>query len=66
VLKAALTALYYAKIEGPAYKPVDTYIMNPKAVSIGELYGEVNNLTLEWRDGLMGIMVRNAVRVSRE
>ncbi|ODM98966.1 Dynein heavy chain 6, axonemal [Orchesella cincta] len=62
VLKAALTALYNLKVEGQHFKPVDTYVLNPKAVSLGELYGEVNNLTLEWRDGLLGIMVRNSVR----
>lgn len=37
--------------------------MNPKAVTAGELYGEVNPFTLEWRDGLMGIMMRTAVQV---
>ena len=48
---------------GPHYQPVRTYILNPKAVTAGELYGEVNPFTLEWRDGLMGIMVRAAVQV---
>jgi hypothetical protein len=32
---------------------------------MGELYGEVNKLTLEWRDGLMAISVRQAVQVER-
>jgi dynein heavy chain len=50
-------------IEGPYYHPVHTYTMNPKAVTAGELYGEVNIYTLEWRDGLMGIMMRTAVQV---
>lgn len=49
--------------EGAMYHQVHTYIMNPKAVSAGELYGEVNAFTLEWRDGLMGIMMRTAVQV---
>lgn len=53
-------------IEGPYYHPVRTYIMNPKAVTAGELYGEVNPFTLEWRDGLMGIMVRLAVQCTEE
>lgn len=48
---------------GPYYHPVQTYIMNPKAVTAGELYGEVNPFTMEWRDGLMGIMMRTAVQV---
>lgn len=50
--------------ESPYYQPVRTYIMNPKAVTAGELYGEVNPFTLEWKDGLMGIMVRAAVQVN--
>jgi len=49
--------------QGQYYHPVRTYIMNPKAVSAGELYGEVNPFTMEWRDGLMGIMMRTAVQV---
>ena len=51
-------------MEGPHYRPVNTYTINPKSVTMGELYGEVNPLTLEWRDGLLGIFVRLAVQVS--
>lgn len=47
------------------YRPVRTYTLNPKAVTVGELYGEVNPFTLEWKDGLMGVMMRNAVGVRR-
>lgn len=35
-----------------------------QAVSMGELYGEINKLTMEWRDGLMAITVRVCVQVS--
>ncbi|KAL7403678.1 hypothetical protein ABVT39_003711 [Epinephelus coioides] len=45
----------------PFYQHVKTYILNPKSVTMGELYGEVNTLTLEWRDGLMALSVRDAV-----
>ncbi|XP_042075509.1 LOW QUALITY PROTEIN: dynein axonemal heavy chain 6 [Haplochromis burtoni] len=45
----------------PFYQPVKTYVLNPKSVSMGELYGEINPLTLEWRDGLMALSVRDAV-----
>ena len=50
--------------DNPQYQPVHTYVMNPKAVSMGELYGEVNKLTLEWQDGLMATIVRITVNVS--
>lgn len=51
-------------IPGNMFRPVRSYIMNPKAISAGELYGEVNPFTFEWKDGLMGIMMRTAVTVS--
>ncbi|CAG5929115.1 unnamed protein product [Menidia menidia] len=47
--------------DNPFYKPVQIHVLNPKSVSMGELYGEVNSLTLEWRDGLMALTVRGAV-----
>ncbi|KAM7393703.1 hypothetical protein PAMP_020556 [Pampus punctatissimus] len=49
------------KARNPFYQPVKTYVLNPKSVTMGELYGEVNTLTLEWRDGLMALSVRDAV-----
>ena len=30
---------------------------------MGELYGEVNKLTMEWQDGLMAVSVRHSVQV---
>ncbi|XP_071788570.1 dynein axonemal heavy chain 6-like isoform X3 [Asterias amurensis] len=58
ILQEALTELHKAGEDSPYYQPVKTYILNPKAVSMGELYGEVNKLTLEWQDGLMATIVR--------
>lgn len=52
-------------MEHPDYLPVRKYIMNPKAVTIGELYGEVNPTTLEWRDGILGMAVRYYVHLYR-
>ncbi|XP_076263714.1 dynein heavy chain at 16F [Rhynchophorus ferrugineus] len=65
-LNWSLTKMYEEGHEGPHYHPVRTYAMNPKAVTAGELYGEVNPFTLEWRDGLMGIMMRTAVQFTNE
>ncbi|XP_061839883.1 dynein axonemal heavy chain 6 isoform X3 [Nerophis lumbriciformis] len=63
VLADALITLYNSewRDSNPFYQPVRTYILNPKSVTMGELYGEINNLTLEWRDGLMALSVRDAV-----
>lgn len=33
-------------------------ILNPKAVSIGELYGDMNHLTQDWKDGLASAIFR--------
>ncbi|XP_036933614.1 dynein heavy chain 6, axonemal [Acanthopagrus latus] len=49
------------KENNPFFQSVKTYVINPKSVTVGELYGEANTLTLEWRDGLMALSVRHAV-----
>ncbi|XP_066905836.1 dynein axonemal heavy chain 6 isoform X2 [Halyomorpha halys] len=66
VLKDTLGTLHQLKIEGPFYRPVLINTLNPKAVAMGELYGEVNLSTMEWKDGLLGIFVRKAVRCTEE
>ena len=40
---------------------VVSYTLNPKCVSMGELYGEYNTLTSEWKDGLASTLIRSAV-----
>lgn len=35
-------------------------IFNPKAISMGELYGEVNPISQEWHDGLASKVMRSA------
>uniref|UniRef100_A0A803T305 AAA+ ATPase domain-containing protein n=1 Tax=Anolis carolinensis TaxID=28377 RepID=A0A803T305_ANOCA len=61
ILADTLGLLHEAGEENPFYQPVKTYVLNPKSITMGELYGEVNNLTLEWKDGLMALSVRAAV-----
>ncbi|XP_063073303.1 dynein axonemal heavy chain 6 [Engraulis encrasicolus] len=60
-LADALAKLHADGHEDAFYMPVKTYVLNPKSVTMGELYGEVNPLTLEWRDGLMALSVRAGV-----
>ena len=45
------------------YQPVHTYVMNPKSITMDELYGGVDKITQEWKDGLMGLTVRHCVQV---
>jgi dynein heavy chain len=35
-----------------AFQYVNLTILNPKSISMGEMYGEVNESTQEWTDGL--------------
>jgi dynein heavy chain len=48
------------------YKKVDRLILNPKSITAGELYGEFNLLTAEWRDGLVPKLVRDCVTAVNE
>jgi dynein heavy chain len=68
VLQKALTKLWddgeYETNE--QYKKVNTYVMNPKSVTMGELYGEVNFGSGEWTDGLMATKVRDCVNAGNE
>uniref|UniRef100_A0A4X2MA56 Dynein heavy chain hydrolytic ATP-binding dynein motor region domain-containing protein n=1 Tax=Vombatus ursinus TaxID=29139 RepID=A0A4X2MA56_VOMUR len=66
VLAETLGVLHKMGIENSFYQPVKTYVLNPKSITMGELYGEVNNLTLEWKDGLMALSVRAAVNDTSE
>lgn len=48
----------------PSYQPVKTFVLNPKSITMGEIYGEVNEKTMEWHDGLMASIVRQTCNVS--
>ena len=39
--------------------------LNPKCVTVGELYGEVNPTTMEWTDGLLSHIYRKYAKTSR-
>jgi len=48
------------------YKTVDLLILNPKSITAGELYGEFNMLTGEWKDGIVPKLVRDCVNALNE
>ena len=66
ILAQTLTNLHKAKIPHPFYQPVHTFVMNPKSVTMGELYGDYDKLTMEWHDGLMALIVRGCVNDTTE
>ncbi|XP_078053365.1 dynein heavy chain 2, axonemal kl-2 [Augochlora pura] len=56
VLQSTLTALKHDK--KPGYNVVHVYPINPKALNLGELYGEYNLASGEWHDGVISSIMR--------
>ena len=57
----ALSQLKRDGDESPNYECVKRHTLNPKSVTMGELYGEVNQVTQEWSDGVVPFLVRICV-----
>uniref|UniRef100_A0A8D9BAE7 Dynein heavy chain 6, axonemal n=1 Tax=Cacopsylla melanoneura TaxID=428564 RepID=A0A8D9BAE7_9HEMI len=66
ILKWTLTRLFDTNVPGVFFRPVQTYTFNPKSFTSAELYGETNLPTMEWKDGLIGILTRIAVQSSKD
>ena len=60
-LRDGLSALHAGGSKDESHQKVHTTVFNPKCVSMGELYGEFNDLTQEWKDGLASSFIRQAV-----
>ena len=46
------------------FQEVHKKVLNPKAISMGELYGEENVDTQEWSDGLASKILRNFAQLT--
>ncbi|KAL0246019.1 hypothetical protein GEMRC1_007235 [Eukaryota sp. GEM-RC1] len=44
------------------YQVVKTHILNPKSITMGQLYGEVNPLTKDWKNGIVSGLVLSATQ----
>ena len=68
VLATALGALHAEGVvdKDGFYKEVDVLILNPKSITAGELYGEFNLQSGEWKDGIVPKLVRDCVNAMNE
>lgn len=58
MLAGALSDLKSAGSQGPLFENVQMRTINPKAVTMGQLYGETDRATQEWKDGVLGLTFR--------
>ena len=65
MLAAATTAM--AKEHGAeGFQVVRTYVLNPKSVSMNELYGAFDLATFEWTDGILSNVFRSCAQDERK
>jgi dynein heavy chain, axonemal len=56
ILQEAMNTLHEQDPE--SYRQIKTKVLNPKSISMGELYGQENPDTKEWTDGLASKIMR--------
>ena len=61
ILAKALTQLNKEGSENYYHKLVSLNTLNPKAITMNELFGYVNVMTNEWTDGIVPELVRRAI-----
>lgn len=61
VLRDALTLMHEQNPDDRTFQRVQTSCLNPKSVSMSELYGNYNAVSNDWKDGVASKLVREAV-----
>lgn len=67
ILKDAVTTLReHHRHPDSRYQRVSSYFLNPKSVSVTELYGFFHPVTREWTDGLVSSILRSCILEKNE
>ena len=60
-LQGALNLLHRTEQQDTAGEALTSVCLNPKSISLGELYGAYNPVSNDWKDGIASKLVREAV-----